>query len=150
MSVNTLLTTRWCHWTAVLMMACGASAWASSVPAQNNPTAPWEKVGTYEGRALYIDPTTARKSGSRVQIFTITDLKEVNATARGRTYWSKKALIELDCSERTLKVLQDTWYTRRMGQGEPVFQTSGPPQGPYPVQSNSPGELFWNGACGRR
>lgn len=113
-------------------------------------TSPWERVGIYEGRTLYIDPTTARKSGSRVQIFTITDLKEPNATARGRQYFSKKALLELDCSKRTLKVLQDVWYTRRMGQGEPVFQTDGQPEGPYPVQSDSPGELFWNGACGRR
>ena len=111
---------------------------------------PWERVGIYEGRTLYIDPTTARKSGSRIQIFTIVDLKEPNATARGRQYFSKKALLELDCSQRTFTVLQDTWYTRQMGQGEPVFQTDGGAQGPYPVQSDSPSELFWKGACGRR
>ncbi|MBM3388546.1 MAG: hypothetical protein FJY26_03425 [Betaproteobacteria bacterium] len=119
--------------------------------AQTNATlGPWERVGVYEGRTLYIDPTTARTSGSRIQIFTITDLKEANATARGRQYFSKKALLELDCSQKTLTVLQDTWYNRRMGQGEPVFQTDGGPQGPYPVQTDSPGELFWKGACGRR
>ncbi len=113
-------------------------------------TSPWERVGIYEGRTLYVDPTTARRSGSRIQVFTITDLKEPNATARGRAYQSKKSLLELDCSQRTLKVLQDTWYTRRMGQGETAFQTDGQPQGPYPIQSDSPGELFWKGACGRR
>ena len=111
---------------------------------------PWEKVGLYEGRTLYVDHTTARKSGSRIQIFTITDLKEPNATARGRQYLSKKALLEFDCSQRTFKVLQDSWYTKRMGLGEPVFQSDSGPQGPYPVQSDSPGELFWKGACGRR
>ena len=111
---------------------------------------PWERVGVYEGRTLYFDPTTARRSGSRVQVFTITDLKEPNATARGRQYFSKKALLEFDCGQRTFKVLQDTWHTRRMGQGEPVFQTDGPAQGPYPVQSDSPSELFWRAACGRR
>lgn len=113
-------------------------------------TSPWEKVGTYEGRTLYIDPTTARKSGSRIQIFVITDLREANATARGRQYFSKKALLEFDCNQRSFKVLQDTWYTRRMGQGEPVFQTDGKPEGPFPVQSDSPGDMFWKGACGRR
>ena len=117
---------------------------------QTTSGSPWERVGTYQGRALYIDPTTARRSGSRIQIFTITDLKEPNATARGRQYFSKKALLEFDCTKRTFKVLQDVWYTRRMGQGEPVFQTEGEPQGPYAIQSDSPGELFWNGACGRR
>ncbi len=111
---------------------------------------PWEKVGIYEGRTLYLDHSTARKSGSRVQIFAITDLKEPNATARGRQYFSKKALLEFDCSQRTFKVLQDTWYTRKMGEGEPVFQTDGGPQGPFPVQSDSTGDLFWKGACGRR
>ena len=111
---------------------------------------PWERVGVYEGRTLYIDPTTARKSGSRIQIFVITDLKEPNATARGRQYFSKKALLEFDCTQRTFKVLQDTWHTRRMGQGEPVFQIAGNPEGPFPVQSDSPSELFWKGACGRR
>jgi hypothetical protein len=111
---------------------------------------PWERVGVYEGRTLYFDPTTARRSGSRVQVFTITDLKEPNATARGRQYFSKKALLEFDCGQRTFKVLQDTWHTRRMGQGEPVFHTDGPAQGPYPVQSDSPSELFWRAVCGRR
>lgn len=139
------------HFRASVLMACIALPWATYASvADASATAPWERVGIYEGRTLYIDPTTARKSGSRVQIFTITDLKEPNATARGRQYFSKKALLELDCSKRTLKVLQDVWYTRRMGQGEPVFQTDGQPEGPYPVQSDSPGELFWNGACGRR
>lgn len=113
-------------------------------------SSPWERVGVYEGRTLYFDPTTARRSGSRVQVFTITDLKEPNATARGRQYFSKKALLEFDCGQRTFKLLQDTWHTRRMGQGEPVFQTDGPAQGPYPVQSDSPSELFWKAACGRR
>ena len=136
---------------AAIVLGAGCLLAASQARGnETNPSAPWERVGVYEGRTLYIDPTTARRSGSRVQIFTITDLKEPNATARGRQYFSKKALLELDCSNRTLKVLQDTWYTRRMGQGEPVFQTDGPPQGPYPVQGDSPGELFWNGACGRR
>jgi hypothetical protein len=113
-------------------------------------SSPWERVGVYEGRTLYVDHTTARKSGSRIQIFAITDLKEPNATARGRQYLSKKALLEFDCNQRTLKILQDTWYTRQMGQGEPVFQTEGKAQEPYPVQSDSLGELFWKGACGRR
>ena len=131
---------------AALLLTAGSTSWAETA----NPTAPWEKVGVYEGRTLYVDPTTARKSGSRVQVFTITDLKEPNATARGRQYFSKKALLEFDCSARTLKVLQDVWYTRRMGQGETVFQNDGPSQGPWPVQSDSPGELFYKGACGRR
>jgi hypothetical protein len=133
----------------------GAVAWlavaSGTAAAQSKAdTSPWEKVGVFEGRTLYVDHSTARKSGSRIQIFTITDLQEPNATARGRQYLSKKALLEFDCSQRTLKVLQDTWHTRRMGQGEPVFQTDGGPQGPFPVQSDSPGELLFKGACGRR
>jgi hypothetical protein len=135
---------------SLLVLALMTASGLASGQQAASSSSPWERVGIYEGRTLYIDPTTARRSGSRVQIFTITDLKEPNATARGRQYFSKKALLELDCSKRTLKVLQDVWYTRRMGQGEPVFQTDGQPEGPYPVQSDSPGELFWNGACGRR
>ncbi len=148
-----VLTHRGSRWAGLAGLTIGllAGPWAPFAVAQTKAEgSPWERVGTYEGRALYIDMTTARRSGSRIQVFTITDLKEPNATARGRQYWSKKALLEFDCSQRTLKVLQDTWYTRRMGQGEPVFQTDGQPQGPYPVQSDSPGELFWKGACGRR
>lgn len=138
---------------AVRAAAAAAATVALAAPlahAQSASTAPWERVGIYEGRTLYIDPTTARRSGSRVQVFTITDLKESAATTRGLRYASKKALLEFDCSQRTLKVLQDTWHPRRMADGEPVFQTDGPPQGPYPVQSDSPGELFWKAACGRR
>lgn len=126
---------------------CGLSPAAAQGSANASP---WERVGIYEGRTLYYDPTTARRSGSRVQVFTITDLKEPNATARGRQYFSKKALLEFDCDRPSFTVLQDTWHPRKMGQGEPVFQTDGPPQGPYPVQSDSPSELFWKAACGRR
>lgn len=115
-----------------------------------SPTAPWEKVGVYEGRTLYYDPTTARKSGSRVQVFVLTDLKEANATARGRTYWSKKALLELDCNLRTLKVMQDTWYPRKMAQGEPVFMTTDANMAAIPVQSETSGDMFLKAACGRR
>lgn len=136
--------------TRCLGVAFAAMGVASVGATEPNSPSPWERVGMYEGRTLYVDPTTARRSGSRVQIFAITDLKEPNATARGRQYFSKKALLEFDCSQRTFKVLQDTWYPRRMGQGEPVFQTAGSPEGPFPVQSDSPGELFWKGACGRR
>jgi hypothetical protein len=150
MSLHRYSTSRFSRLATALMTACVAALGSPQAQAQPVSTAPWERVGIYEGRTLYIDPTTARRSGSRVQIFTITDLKEPNATARGRQYFSKKALLELDCAKRTLRVLQDTWYTRRMGQGEPVFQTDAPGQDTYPVQSDSPGELFWNGACGRR
>lgn len=132
-------------------VVCLAFVLGSSTQAQpRTESSPWEKVGVYEGRTLYVDHSTARKSGSRIQIFTITDLKEPNATARGRQYFSKKALLEFDCGQRTFKLLQDTWYTRKMGEGEPVFQSDAGPQGPFPVQSDSPGELFWKGACGRR
>ncbi len=150
MSLHRYSTSRFSRLATALMTAYAATLGSPKAQAQSVSTAPWERVGIYEGRTLYIDPTTARRSGSRVQIFTITDLKEPNATARGRQYFSKKALLELDCGKRTLRVLQDTWYTRRMGQGEPVFQTDAPGQDTYPVQSDSPGELFWNGACGRR
>lgn len=120
--------------------------------AQSRPdgTHPWERVGVFEGRTLYVDHSTARRSGSRIQIFAITDLREPNATARGRQYRSKKSLLEFDCTQRTFKLLQDTWHSRNMGEGEPVFQTDGGPQGPFPVQSDSSGELLWKGACGRR
>lgn len=123
---------------------------ASTAGAQELQPTPWERIGIYEGRTLYVDHSTARKSGSRIQIFVLTDLREANATARGRTYWSKKALLEFDCSQRTFRVLQDTWYPRRMAQGEPVFLTDGASIGTLPVQSDSPSEMFWKAACGRR
>lgn len=140
---------------ALALLGAVALLGGNSLPAQPRPVpaaeaSPWERVGVYEGRTLYVDPTTVRRSGTRLQVWTVTDLKESNATARGRAYWSKKALLEIDCSQRTLKVLQDTWYTRHMGQGEPVYQTEGGPMGPFPIQSDSPGELFYKGACGRR
>lgn len=137
---------------ALVLLPLGFVALAAGLSMAQIPAAssPWERIGTYEGRTLYYDPTTARRSGSRVQVFAITDLKEPNATARGRQYISKKALLEFDCSARMMKVLQDTWYPRRMGEGEPVFQTDGASLGAFPVQADSPGEMFWKAACNRR
>lgn len=135
---------------ALLMAFFGVVAPHASHAQPASASSPWERVGLYEGRTLYIDPTTMRRSGSRIQAFVLTDLKEPNATARGRQYMSKKALLEFDCSQRTMKVLQDTWHPRRMGEGEPVFLTDGASIGSFPVQSDSPGEMFWKAACGRR
>ena len=134
-----------CGFAAAALALASSTAWA-----QEPQATPWERIGVYEGRTLYVDHSTSRKSGSRIQIFSLTDLREPNATARGRTYWSKKALLEFDCSLRTFRVLQDTWYPRRMGQGEPVFLTDGSGVTALPVQSDSPSEMFWKAACGRR
>lgn len=133
---------------ALLAAVAGLLPLAASAQATAAP--PWERVGLYEGRTLYIDPTTTRRSGSRIQVFAVTDLREPNATARGRQYRSKKALLEFDCSARTLRVLQDSWHPRQMAQGEPVFQTDGPQQSPLPIQSDSPSEMLWKAACGVR
>ena len=139
------------------MMAGAALAavpllWGLGSPSANAQAGdpPWERIGLYEGRTLYFDPSTTRRSGSRVQVWVLTDLKEPNATARGRQYHSKKALLEFDCSSRMMTVMQDSWYPRRMGQGEPVFQTTGASVGSFPVQSETSGEMFWKAACGRR
>lgn len=135
---------------ALLMMALALPSPAAAQAPRASSTDPWERVGQYEGRTLYFDPTTLRKSGSRVQTFVLTDLKEPNATARGRQYLSKKALLEFDCSQRTMRVLQDTWYPRRMAAGEPVFLTEGAAVGAFPVQADSPGDMLFKAACGRR
>lgn len=124
-------------------------AWHVAI-ARDVPTPPWELVGTFEGRTILMDPSTMRRSGSHVQVWTLTELKEPNATARGRAYRSKKALLEMDCNGRSMKVLQDTWYPRPMAEGEPVFQTEGGPSAAYPIQGQSPSEMLWKAACGRR
>lgn len=131
---------------SALLLGCLA---APAAQAQSGDP-PWERVGMYEGRMLYFDPSTLRRSGSRVQAWVLTDLKEPNATARGRQYQSKKALLEFDCSNRMMTLMQDTWYPRKMGQGEPVFQTTGAAVAAFPVQSETSGELFWKAVCGRR
>lgn len=138
----------WCFLGALALMLLAMGGLMSPAGAQT--ASPWERVGLYEGRTLYYDPSTARRSGSRIQVFVITDLREANATARGRQYWSKKALLEFDCDLRTLKVLQDVWYPRKMAQGEPVWQTEGAASAALPVQSDSPSEMLWKAACGRR
>ena len=112
--------------------------------------AQWSRAGFMEGRTFYVDQTTASRDAGLVTIWALIDFSEPAYTQRGRAYLSKKAKLEVDCNQRTLRQLQDTWHADRMGNGEPVFMSDGSKISAFPVQRDSPGEILWKAACGRR
>mgnify|MGYP006292350013 CR=1 FL=1 len=112
--------------------------------------AQWARAGMMEGRTYYVDLDTAQRDASLVTLWVLVDFSEPARTTRGRSYLSKKAKLEVDCSQRMMRQLQDTWHPEHMGAGEPVFFTDGSKVPAFPVQRESPGEILWKAACGRR
>ena len=110
----------------------------------------WERIGVYDERTYYLNHATSRHSGYRIQIWALTQLKEPAFTTRGRSYVSKKSLLEVDCHKKTLMILLDTWHPKPWGEGEPVFESDHSDMKPGIVQAQSPSEAILRGACGRR
>ena len=52
-----------CGFAAAALAVASATAWA-----QEPQATPWERIGVYEGRTLYVDHTTSRKSGSMLRL----------------------------------------------------------------------------------
>ncbi len=110
--------------------------------------AEWVGVGVNERLTGYVDPTTIRKSGNTVKMWSLHDYK----TARefiGRTYMSSKFLHEYDCMEEQARQLHNSFHSGNMGRGDIVWSNN-EPRNWQPISPGSLGKAKWEIACKKK
>lgn len=110
----------------------------------------WAFVGMFNEQNYYLNHSKSRRSGSRIQIFSLIQLNEPAYTTRGKAYKSKRALIELDCQQKTLLVAQDIWFSKEWAKGEIVFENTNRDSIPIKVEKTSPSEAILTATCNRK
>ena len=95
---------------AVLCLLLAAPALAATSPAAQA----WVRYGESELTAYYYDPATVRSEAQRKRVWRLFEHKEPDREG----VQSGKALIEIDCRDRTYRYLRTTYYSGKMGEGK--------------------------------
>lgn len=116
----------------------------------SNAAAGWVRVtGDADGGlAVYADPTTMRKSGNSVKMWSLHDFKTAQIDDGGDPYLSSIFQNEYNCKKELRQVLEISNFSGRMGSGEVVFSYHD--AGKWtPFEFESVSEHLWKFACGR-
>ena len=111
-------------------------------------TAGWLQIGQTAIYEAYADPTTIRRVGSIVKIWTSLEFR-VQQQLDGRRYYSIRSLSEFDCKEETVRLLSSSFYATRMGGGEIVSSFHGVRDW-RPVLPESIDLELWKFVCARK
>lgn len=76
------------------------------------------------GITAYVIPSTIRKNGDKVEMWSLFDFKTAETAANGQTYQSARSLKEYDCKEEQSRLLAFSWHSGNMGAGNVVFNNA--------------------------
>jgi len=110
--------------------------------------AEWVEVGTTNKSTYYANPTTIRKSGNKVKMWSLFDYNSVQEVG-DKKFLSLKGQNEYDCKEEKIKVLSFTMHYENMGGGDAVYSNNESDENWEPVSPDSQGENLWKFACGK-
>lgn len=111
----------------------------------SSTAAQWAPVISNEAISLYTDPTTIRKTGLKVKMWTLLDYKTAQKT-NGKMFMSVKTQNEYDCKEEQSRIFYANFHPKNMGGGEIVISSIKPREW-EPNEPDSVGELLWKIAC---
>ena len=110
--------------------------------------AEWVDLGESDRSTAYFDPATIRRSGDKVKMWRLIDLKSPDRAGGGQPYLSVKAQDEFDCKDERFRTLYIQFHSGKMGNGT----TTGTGEGDMkwtPVSPGSVGEAIWKAACSK-
>jgi hypothetical protein len=113
-------------------------------------TAEWTLITSNDELDVYINAATSPKVNNKAKTWVLSDYKtEQKNESLKKLYWSTKSQFEYDCSEVKLRILALLQFSKPMGGGHVVYQstdvsnwTSLPPE--------SLGFSLWQSACGKK
>ena len=114
----------------------------------HNAAAEWVKVGGNERLTFYVDPSTIRKAGNMVKMWSLSDYITANVTAFGKPHLSEMLQLEYDCKEEQSRVLALTFHSENMAKGEITYKESSPRTW-EPVPPGSGVATMWKIACAK-
>jgi Surface-adhesin protein E len=101
------------------------------------------------GLTAYVNPSTIRKDGNKVAIWSLFDFQAARTAANGQTYMSARSLSEYDCKASKSRLLAFSWYSKNMGGGKVVFSNSDIQEW-EPVLPDSLIGSIWKYACWKK
>ena len=112
--------------------------------------AEWTKVGGNDTKTTYADLSTIRKSGDRIKMWDLMDLKVVQIfKGDGKRFLSSVTFTEYDCKEETQRPLTFNWYSKNMGAGEMVYSSGNVHAEFEPITPGSIDNTLFKVACGK-
>ncbi|MGA7749617.1 MAG: surface-adhesin E family protein [Gallionella sp.] len=116
----------------------------------SNAMAEWDKVARFDTKTIYIDHTTIRKSGYRVKIWALVDLKRAIVIGN-KPFISWMTQVEFDCKQELMRQLAVDYHSDPMGIGEVVHsEASTDDKNWMPLPPNSIFEAPFKIACGKK
>lgn len=106
----------------------------------NEARAEWVKLAmTEQATVVYVDPTTIRRSGKKVKMWSMLDFKTPQRVA-DVTFRSTKAQHEYDCKEDQFRMLSFSAHFDNLGLGNTLYVDSDPkpwaPVSPVSIESD--------------
>ncbi|MGC2165108.1 MAG: surface-adhesin E family protein [Gallionella sp.] len=98
------------------------------------------------GITAYAVPSSIRKNGDRVEMWSLFDFSEAETSATGQSYLSARSLNEYECGSGRSRLLAFSWHSENMGGGKVVFNNSDA-QGWAPIAPDSLEGFIWKYAC---
>jgi len=104
---------------------------------------------TGDGFVTYAAPSTIRKTGTKVKMWSMIDSTVIQGDAldKPRFSWIDEWVYE--CQDKKLRPLRFREYSGTMGTGENVFTLTYPASDWMAVNPGSVSETLWNMACGK-
>ena len=115
--------------------------------ASSSAMAEWIEVARLTSGRVYADAATIRREGNLVRIETLYALnKPVISETNGKPYVSQKVQNEFDCKEKLWRMLEYSWHTGKMGEGQMVENFSETYK-LRPIPSGGAAEMLWKHVC---
>lgn len=96
---------------------------------------------------IYANPSTIRKNGNIVTMWSLFDFKKSIASPDGKTYLSTKQQYEYDCEKEKSRIIAFLVHSESMGGGSVIFSNSDI-QKWDPVPPDTSEAFLWKYACG--
>lgn len=120
-------------------LALGLAALSATVQAE------WVKAGDSDEATLYVDPTSKRKDGDSVLLWSLMDFRE-GPGAAAKPYRSIQSQYQWHCKEARGRTLYYSWHSGPMGSGKTVNVQNSPLEW-RPVSAGSFMAIMRKAAC---
>lgn len=114
--------------------------------------AEWVEIATDANATGYADPTNLSQVLGIVKMWELVDYKKsrtLNIGIQPITFLSTISQVEYDCAENKLRRMIVTFYSAKMGEGNPVYANPTPSEW-VKVRPNTNGEALWKLACAKQ
>lgn len=113
----------------------------------SNAMAEWIRVNSTDEFTAYVNPSSIRKNGNRVKMWSMYDFNQMQNQGNG-PFMSAVNQSEYDCKEEQGRMLATTGYYGNMSKGRTIFSAA-QATGWMPIVPGSIDNALWNAACGR-